>query len=85
MNQTDPFVRAVQAEEFVHNVFLAAGDPQFKAERPSTWHHILSWYPAYAAPNVLFLFYEDIVQVRRLSLSRLACVLTCNHSLSRSL
>lgn len=53
----------VQAEEFVHGVYLAAGEPREKTERPSIWHHLLSWLPLRSKPNMLFLFYEDLVQV----------------------
>ena len=52
----------------MNNVFLKSGAPRSQTDRPSPWHHILSWYPAYAAPNLLFLFYEDIVQARSPSL-----------------
>eukprot|EP00892_Ulva_mutabilis_P007732 jgi/Ulvmu1/5330/UM022_0124.1 len=63
---------AVTAEEFVNNVFLAAGEPREVCERPSTWHHLLSWYPKRNAPNMLFLFYEDLVQHKRESVKLVA-------------
>ena len=53
----------VQVEEFVEGVFLGAGSPRSKTDRPSIWHHLLSWYPERKSQNVLFLFYEDIVKV----------------------
>lgn len=48
----------------MHGVYLAAGEPREKIERPSIWHHLLSWLPLRSKPNMLFLFYEDLVQVR---------------------
>lgn len=62
----------------MHKVYLAAGEPQSKHDRPSTWHHLRSWYPFHSAPNMLFLFYEDLVQVLRQPLFTTLCGLPCS-------
>lgn len=55
----DPDSPWVQVDDFVTRSFLAKGE----SGGPSTPHHLLSWYPFRSAPNMLFLFYEDLVQV----------------------
>eukprot|EP00892_Ulva_mutabilis_P007733 jgi/Ulvmu1/5331/UM022_0125.1 len=55
----------VQVEQHVQESFLAPGMTGAKADSPSIWHHLLSWYPERAAPNMLFLFYEDLVRHKR--------------------
>lgn len=62
----------IDVDTFVREFILKRGAPATKMENASHWHNIVSWYPRRKDPNVLFLFYEDIVQDYRQTVELIA-------------
>lgn len=54
----------LQVDTFIREIVLGRDAPQALSDRPSVWHHMMSWYPVRCDSNVLWLHYEDIVAVR---------------------
>lgn len=62
----------IDVNSFVRHFMLKRGAPSEKMQNASHWHNLASWYPKRNDPNVLFLFYEDIIQDYRLSVECIA-------------
>ena len=55
----------ISVDAFIAEFILQRGEARDMMSNASQWHNIASWYPRRHDPNVLFLFYEDIVQDRQ--------------------
>lgn len=61
-------------EEFAESFWLRRGAPGLDdwMTNASVWDHLLSWWPLRHEPNVLFLFYEDLLADLRGQVLRVA-------------
>lgn len=71
-----------QPEELDINTFskhfwLARGRPQSKLVNASYWHFYASWWPHRKDPNVLWLFYEDILDDHLGAVKKIAKFINC--------
>lgn len=62
----------VSIEEFLNEFILMRGAPPTPMQNASWWHNLISWYPHRNDPDVLFLFFEDIVADLQGSVNRIA-------------
>ena len=51
----------IDMDVFLNEFMLRRGAPSTNMENASQWHNMASWYPFRHDPNVLWLFYEDVV------------------------
>jgi hypothetical protein len=58
--------------EFLQEFMLARGAPESNMQNASQWHNMASWYPQRNDPNVLFVFYEDLVAHHKASVDLIA-------------
>lgn len=70
---------AVSLDEFVGEFFAARGAPPTPMQNASHWHNLVSWYPHRRDPNVLWLFYEDLVADLAAGVARIADFLRLGH------
>ena len=62
----------VSLDEFVRGFWLARGVPSSPLNNASYFHHLLSWWAHRADPNVLFLFYDELLTEHRRCVARIA-------------
>jgi hypothetical protein len=53
----------VQVDRFVRDFIIQRGQANELMARGSLWHDMASWYPVHRDSHVLWLHYEDLVQV----------------------
>lgn len=52
----------ISLDEFIEEFILARGKPESMMQNASIWHNIASWWDHRQDANVLWLFYEDLVE-----------------------
>lgn len=52
----------IPMDDFIKEFFLARGKPSSIMQNASHWHNMASWYEHRKDDNVLWLFYEEILQ-----------------------
>ena len=51
----------ISMDTFLEEFVLARGAPPTAMQNAGMWHNVISWYPHRADPDVLWLFYEDMI------------------------
>jgi hypothetical protein len=51
----------IGVDDFLQEFMLARGAPENNMQNASQWHNMASWYPYRNDPNVLLVFFEDLV------------------------
>ncbi|XP_062505409.1 amine sulfotransferase-like [Corticium candelabrum] len=67
----------IDVNTFVRSFWLARGKPQSKLENSSYWHFYASWWPHRHDSNVLWLFYEDMLEDHLGSVKKIATFINC--------
>lgn len=62
---------------FISQIWMARGKPQSKLVQASYWHFYASWWPHRSDPNVLWLFYEDMVDDHLGAVKKIAKFMNC--------
>ena len=73
----------IDINEFSKEFVLRRGAPTTFMQNASLWDNIASWYPHRHDPNVLWLFYEDIVAHKEEMVRRIANFLDLDDSMDR--
>ncbi|KAK3245586.1 hypothetical protein CYMTET_44848 [Cymbomonas tetramitiformis] len=63
--------------EFVQDFILKRGKPSSQMENASYWEHLLSWWPHRHDSNVLWLFYEDMLEDLEGTVRKVAKFIDC--------
>jgi Sulfotransferase domain len=69
----------ISVDEFLQEFMLARGAPENNMQNASQWHNMASWYPYRKDPNVLFVFYEDLVANQKAGVDLIADFLKVKH------
>ena len=65
----------LSVDTFIDEFVLARGKPESIMQNASLWHNIASWWDHRHDPNVLWLFYEDLVADLAFGVDRIATFL----------
>lgn len=63
---------AIALDDFAREFWLARGIPPTKMQNASYFVHLISWYERRQDPNVLFVFFEDLLEDLELQIRRVA-------------
>ncbi|XP_062505205.1 sulfotransferase 1 family member D1-like [Corticium candelabrum] len=64
-------------ETFIRDFFLTQSQPTSKLEKASYWHFYASWWPHRNDPNVLWLFFEDMLDNHLRAVKKIAEFINC--------
>lgn len=67
----------IDVNTFLREVFLARGLPDRKTSKGSYWYFYSSWWPHRNDPNVLWLFYEDMLEDPLDAVRKIAMFINC--------
>jgi len=51
-------------DAFIEGFVLNRGAVRTCTSAAGIWHHLSSWYPHRADPNMLWLHYDDLIEVK---------------------